>query len=168
MSTSETAAAGKAAGPVDRAAFLVAVAGACLILVISVSVLVDVLMRWLFDAPVLAVDDLTDLNVAVAVVCCLPVGLVGKHLVTIRFLGRLLGRRAEAWLEVFGDLFTLGFLAVLAWQFALFALGAQRSGLGSMVLQVPQAPWWWVVAVVTVAAVPFQAVVVARSLRKAL
>jgi TRAP-type transport system small permease protein len=165
MSASDPA--GPAVRPVDRAAFLVAVLGACLILVISASVMVDVLMRWLLDAPVLAVDDLTNLNVAVAVVCCLPAGLVGKHLVTIRFLGRLLGVRAEAWLEVFGDTLTLVFLAVLAWQFAAFAADAGASGLGSMVLQIPQAPWWWAVTAVLALSVPFQAVVVARSLGKA-
>lgn len=166
MSASEPA--GTGARRVDRAAYLVAIAGACLMLVISASVMIDVLMRWLFNAPVLAVDDLTNLNVAVAVVCCFPAGLVGKHLVTIRFLGRLLGRRADAWLGVLGDVFTLAFLIVLAWQFASFAQEAGESGLGSMVLQIPQAPWWWAVTSVLAASVPFQAVVVARSLRKAL
>lgn len=166
MSAREPAA--QAASPADRAAFLIAVLGACLILAISASVMVDVLMRWLFNAPVLAVDDLTNLNVAVAVACCLPAGLMGKHLVTIRFLGRLIGRRAEAWLEVTGDVFTLAFLAVLASQFAMFAADAGASGLGSMVLQVPQAPWWWAVTAVIAISVPFQGVVVRRSLAKAL
>jgi TRAP-type C4-dicarboxylate transport system permease small subunit len=153
---------------VDRAAALIAVLGACAILAISALVLVDVLMRWLVNAPVLAIDDLTDLNVAVAVVCCLPAGLIGKHLVTIRFLGRALGRKAELWLEVFGDVMTLAFFAVLAWQFAVFSAEAERSGLGSMVLQIPQAPWWWGVTVVFALCLPFQLVVIARSASRAL
>lgn len=153
---------------VDGAAALIAVIGACAILAISALVMVDVLMRWLANAPVLAIDDLTDLNVAVAVVCCLPAGMVGKHFVTIRFLGRALGRRAELWLELFGDLLTLAFFAVLAWQFAVFSAEAQRSGLGSMVLQIPQAPWWWIVTAILALCLPFQLVVIARSARRAL
>lgn len=152
---------------VDRAASLIAVLGACAILAISTLVLIDVLMRWLFNAPVLAIDDLTDLNVAVAVVCCLPAGMVGKHFVTIRFLGRALGRRAELWLEVFGDVLTIVFFAVLAWQFVVFSAEAQRSGLGSLVLQIPQGPWWWAVTAVLALCLPFQLVVVARSFRRA-
>jgi TRAP-type transport system small permease protein len=156
------------AAGIDRAAEVIAVAGACAILVVSGSVLVDVLMRWLFDAPVLAVDDLTDLNIAVAVVCCMPAGMVGKRFVTIRFLGRALGRRAERWLEVFGDTLTLIFFAVLAWQFAEFAASAGQSGLGSMVLQIPQAPWWWVVTAILALCIPFQLAVVGRSIGSAL
>ena len=151
----------------DRAAGSVAVLGACGIMAISALVLVDVLMRWLVNAPVLAIDDLTDLNVAVAVVCCLPAGMVGKHFVTIRFLGRALGGRVEPWLELFGDVLTLGFFAVLAWQFAVFSAEAQRSGLGSMVLQIPQAPWWWAVTAILALCLPFQLVVIARALRRA-
>ena len=160
--------ASRQASPIDRAAQVIAVLGACAILMVSGSVMVDVLMRWLFDAPVLAVDDLTDLNIAVAVVCCMPAGMVGRRFVTIRFLGRALGRRAERWLEVFGDTLTLVFFAMLAWQFAEFAASAGQSGLGSMVLQIPQAPWWWVVTVVLALCVPFQLAVVGRSIRAAL
>ena len=152
---------------VDRAAAMIAVLGACAILVISALVLVDVLMRWLLNAPVLAIDDLTDLNIAVAIVCCLPAGMVGKHFVTIRFLGRALGRRAESWLELFGDLLTLAFFGVLAWQFVAFSAEAQGSGLGSMVLQIPQAPWWWAVTAILALCLPFQLVVVARSASRA-
>lgn len=151
----------------DRAAQQIAVVGACAILAISATVMVDVLMRWLFNSPVLAIDDLTNLNVAVAVVCCFPAGMIGRHFVTIRFLGRAFGRRAASWLEVLGDVVTLAFFAVLAWQFALFSADAQSSGLGSMVLQVPQAPWWWAVTAVLALCVPFQCVVVARSFARA-
>jgi TRAP-type transport system small permease protein len=158
--------AGGGAGTADRAASMVAVAAACAILVISSSVLAGVLMRWLFNAPILAVDDLTDLNMAVAVACCLPAGLVGRHMVTIRFLGRALGRRTDGLLELLGAVLTFLFFVALAWQFGVLAANAAASGLGSMVLQIPQAPWWWVVTAVMALCVPFQGVVVIRAVRR--
>ncbi|HXQ53941.1 MAG TPA: TRAP transporter small permease [Stellaceae bacterium] len=154
------------ANTIDRAAHVIAVVGGCGILLISSFVLIDVMMRWLANAPVLAVDDLTDLNVAVAIVCCVPAGMVGRNFVTIRFLGKLLGRGAGDWLDLFGDVLTLAFFAALAWQFAVFSAQAQSSGLGSMVLQIPQAPWWWAVTLVLALCVPFQIAVVARTWRR--
>ena len=151
---------------IDRAAAAIAIVGACAIIVISCSVMVDVLMRWLANSPVLAVDDLTGLNVAVAVTCCLPAGMIGKHFVTIRFLGHALGPRAALWLELFGDVMTLAFFVLLAWQFAVFSREITESGIGSMVMQVPQAPWWWAVTAVLVLCVPFQCAVVARAWRR--
>ncbi|HUK61075.1 MAG TPA: TRAP transporter small permease subunit [Stellaceae bacterium] len=150
----------------DRAARVLALVGAVAVILISATVLADVLMRWLFNAPVLAIDDLTGLNMAVAVVLCLPAGMTGRHFVTIRFLGHALGPRATLWLELFGAALTLAFFAALAWQFAILARDAAQSGLGSMVLQVPQAPWWWTVTAVLALAVPFQLVVVLRASRR--
>jgi TRAP-type C4-dicarboxylate transport system permease small subunit len=158
--------AGAPVAAADRAARAVAFLGACAVILISCSVLADVLMRWLLNSPVLAVDDLTGLNMAVAVVLCLPAGMIGKHFVTIRFLGHALGPRASRWLEFFGDVMTLLFFVFLAWQFAVFTRDVEQSGLGSMVLQVPQAPWWWGVTAVLALCVPFQCVVVARAWRR--
>lgn len=152
------------ADPAARAASVIALIGAGAILVISCFVLADVLMRWLFNAPVLAVGDLVDLNVAVAIVCCLPAGMVGRHFVTIRMLGHALGPRAEPWLALLGDVVTLAFFVLLSWQFAVFSADVARSGLGTMVLQVPQAPWWWAVTAVLALCVPFQLAVVWRAL----
>ena len=151
---------------IDRAARAVAFLGAVAVILISCTVLADVLMRWLLNSPVLAVDDLTGLNMAVAVVLCLPAGMIGKHFVTIRFLGHALGAKPTRWLELFGDAVTLVFFFALAWQFAVFSRDVQQSGLGSMVLQVPQAPWWWGVSLVLILAVPFQFVVVVRAWRR--
>jgi TRAP-type transport system small permease protein len=150
----------------DRAARAIALVGALAVILISATVLADVLTRWLFNAPVLAVDDLTGLNMAVAVVLCLPAGMIGRHFVTIRFLGHALGPRATAWLELFGAALTLVFFTALAWQFAVLARDAAQSGLGSMVLQIPQAPWWWAVTAVLTLAVPFQLVVTLRAWRR--
>ncbi len=158
---------GQSDAAVDRLARWLAVLGACGVMIVSGAIVVDVLARWLFNSPILAVDDLIGLNVAVAIACCLPAGLVGRHLVTIRFLGRGLGLAATRWLECFGDVATLIFVAMLAWRFVIFSRDMTETGLGTTVLQIDQAPWWWAVTAILAACVAFQFVVVARGLRAA-
>lgn len=153
--------------PWQRAASAVALLGAGAILLIALAVMADVLMRFLFNAPILAVDDLTGIFMAVAIACCLPAGIAGKQLVTIRLFGRAAGDATGPWLDCFGDGVSLIFFIVLAWQFVLFARDASASGLGSPVLQIAQAPWWWAVSFVLVLCVPFQGAVLVASFRRA-
>lgn len=126
----------------------VALIGAVAVIVIAASITGDVVMRWLFNAPVLAVDDLNRYNIAIVITSFFPLCLVGKHLVTIRFLGRALGVRSHLWLEVVGATITLFAMVLYSWQFILFAIQVTENGLASGVLEVPQWPWWWVVAMV--------------------
>ncbi len=126
----------------------VALIGAVAVIVIAASITGDVVMRWIFNAPVLAVDDLNRYNIAIVITSFFPLCLVGKHLVTIRFLGRALGVRSHLWLEVVGATITLFAMVLYSWQFILFAIRVTENGLASGVLEVPQWPWWWVVAVV--------------------
>ena len=74
------------------AASWIAVVGALAILGLAAAIMVDVLLRWLFDTPILGVDDLGKFNLAVIVSSFFPVCLIGGHFVTIRFLGRAAGR----------------------------------------------------------------------------
>ncbi|MDA1327112.1 MAG: TRAP transporter small permease subunit, partial [Proteobacteria bacterium] len=97
-----------------------------------------------------AVDDLNRYNIAIVITSFFPLCLVGKHLVTIRFLGKALGNRSHLWLEVVGAVITLFIMVLYGWQFTRFAIEVWDSGLASGVLEVPQWPWWWVVAVVVV------------------
>ncbi|MDE0537724.1 MAG: TRAP transporter small permease [Rhodospirillales bacterium] len=135
-------------GRMGRSMDWVALIGAVAVIVIAASITGDVIMRWIFNAPILAVDDLNRYNIAIVIASFFPLCLVGKHLVTIRFLGRALGVRCHLWLEVAGATITLFAMALYSWQFILFAIRVTENGLASGVLEVPQWPWWWVVAVV--------------------
>jgi TRAP-type C4-dicarboxylate transport system permease small subunit len=134
----------------------VAMIGAIAIVVIAASIVGDVVSRWLFNAPILAVDDLNRYNIAIVVTSFFPLCLVGKHLVTIRFLGKILGTRSHLWLEVIGASVTLFIMLLYGWQFTRFAIEVTESGLGSGVLEVPEWPWWWVVAIVVIVSAAVQ------------
>lgn len=147
----------------------IALIGAVAIMAMAGAVVVDVLMRWVFSAPILGVDDLGRYNLAVIVVSFFPVCLVGGHFVTIRFVGRALGSKRALWLEVVGGTATLFIFALLAWQFFRFTLyDVTLTGLDTPVLEIPQAPWWWVVTIIIVLCVPIQIVVLAEAVLRAM
>ncbi len=146
----------------------IALIGALCIMAMAAAIMVDVLMRWLFNAPILGVDDLGRYNLAVIVASFFPVCLVGGHFVTIRFVGKVLGERRGLWLEAFGGMGTLFVFALLAWQFFRFTLyDVTLTGLATPVLEIPQAPWWWVVTTIVLICVPIQVVVLVESVIRA-
>jgi len=139
----------------------VAFVGAVGIMFIAGAEVLDVFMRTVFNSPILGVDDLSKYNLAVIVASFFPLCLVGNHLVTIRFLGHGLGMRVNLWLEVLGGLGTLVIMVLLAWQIFRFTLyDVTYTGLSSVVLELPQAPWWWLVTVFVIVSVGVQALVV--------
>jgi len=142
---------------VGPAASWISLIGAAAILLMAAAIVTDVLMRWLFNAPIMGVDDLGKYNLAVIVSCFFPLCLVGGHFVTIRFVGKALGPFRALWLEAFGNLMTLLVFALLAWQFLRFTIyDVTLTGLATPVLEIPQAPWWWIVTTVIIACVPVQ------------
>lgn len=138
----------KARGLMGPGTTWVAFVGAVGILAIAAGIVVDVLMRWLFNAPILGVDDLSKFVLAVVISSFFPVGLAKGHFVTIRFLGKALGLRGTLWLEVLGAAGTLGVFVFFTWRLFLYAAEATQTGLATVVLEFPVAPWWWFVTVV--------------------
>lgn len=147
----------------------IALVGGVGIMLIAAAVTADVLMRWIFNSPIMGVDDLNIFMLAVVVSSFFPVGLVGGHFVTIRFLGKALGARGACWLEVAGGTGTLFIFVLLAWQFFRFTLyDVTLTGLATTVLELPQAPWWWVVTTIILICVPLQAAVLIDAVLRAI
>lgn len=135
----------------------VALIGAVAIMAMAAAICVDVLMRWIFNSPILIVDDIGRFNLAVIVTSFFPLCLVGGHFVTIRLVGNALGPLRALWLEVFGHVMTLLVFCLLAWQFFRFTLyDVTLTGLATPVLEIPQAPWWWVVTTIIFICLPVQ------------
>ena len=152
----------------DRGTGSVAFIGGIGIFVIATAIVVDVLMRWMFNAPILGVDDLSIYILAVVVASFFPAGLAEERFVTIRFIGKAIGPRSALWLEVFGALCTIAFFILLAWKIFFYTVDITRSGLATIVLQLPQAPWWWIVTVVIALCIPVQAIILVKKLISAI
>ena len=87
----------------DRATKLVAQALAVLglgaLLCFAVMTMADGLLRFFFARPIDAVRDVGGLVAAFAVVCCVPVAIVERSNITIRFLSTVIGPRA-GWMAI--------------------------------------------------------------------
>src|SRR5581483_6007805 len=129
------------------------VVGLIVLMGLAAMTLADGLLRWLANKPIEGVRDLGGLAIAVAIACCIPVGLVERGNIAIRLgehLHRGLGRVVAA------------VLATAAWQFWIYAAKLARAHETTFVLQIPLAPFWFGVDLILWAAVLVQLIVAAR------
>jgi len=123
--------------------------------------LADGLLRWLANRPIEGVRDLGGLAIAVAIACCIPVGLMERGNIAIR-LGGLLHPTVGKLLDALAALMVCAVLALAAWQFWLYAAKMARAHETTFVLQIPIAPFWFGVDAILWLAVAVQAIVALR------
>jgi TRAP-type C4-dicarboxylate transport system permease small subunit len=123
--------------------------------------LIDGLLRWLANRPIEGVRDLGGLAIAVAIACCIPVGLVERGNIAIR-LGGTLHPAVGRLLDAIAALVVCAVLAVAAWQFWIYAAKLAHAHETTFVLQIPIAPFWFGVDVILWLAVLVQLIVAAR------
>ena len=140
----------------DSAARFVALAGFSGLVVIGALTMLDGLARQ-FGLPRLpGFGDITQMFFAIIIASCFPAGLLHNQNISVTFLGKALGPRAEAWLEVFASLVTLIVFALLTYQFLLMTMDYQATGRVTPTILVPVAPWWWVTTVIIALCLPVQ------------
>jgi TRAP-type C4-dicarboxylate transport system permease small subunit len=153
---------------VERIARLVArglaVAGLGLLLCFAVATIADGLLRFFFAHPIDAVNDLGGIVAAVAVASCIPLVMLERGNITIRFVATFIGPRAARVADLAAGLLVELILMGMAWQFIRFARQAAKDGIATWMLHVPTAPFWWVVAGMICVGVAMQAVVILRYL----
>ncbi len=113
-------------------------------------------------------SDYAQVSYSVVIASCFPALLLRGHNVTIRFLGRALGMRTNAWLETFGALLTLIFFAIIVWQFALLTADYQANHRTTRTIEMPLAPWWWATTALMALTLPVQAYVFITNLAAAI
>jgi TRAP-type C4-dicarboxylate transport system permease small subunit len=143
------------------------VAGLLLLMALAAMTLADGLLRWLANRPIEGVRDLGAVIVAVAVCCCIPVGLMERANISIRVARDLLGERASRVLDAFAALAALAVIGAMAWQFTVFAGKIARVGETTWILKIPTAPFWYVVAGILWLAVAVQLIVLILDIAKA-
>ena len=143
------------------------VAGLLLLMALAAMTLADGLLRWLANRPIEGVRDLGAVIVAVAVCCCIPVGLMERANISIRVAKDLLGERASRVLEAFAALAALVVIGAMAWQFTVYAGKIARVGETTWILKIPTAPFWYLVAGILWLAVAVQLIVLILEIGKA-
>src|SRR6266850_6327700 len=137
------------------------VVGLVALMGLATMTLADGLLRWLANQPIEGVRDIGGLAIAVAIACCLPVGLVERGNIAIRLGGTLHPLLGKV-LDAIAALAVCAILAAAAWQFWIFAAKLARAHETTFVLQIPIAPFWFGVDVILWLAVLVQLIVAAR------
>jgi TRAP-type C4-dicarboxylate transport system permease small subunit len=125
-----------------------AVIGLGVLLCFAMMTIADGLLRFFFASPIDAVRDAGALVAAFAVTCCIPVAIVERSNITIRFLPTLFGVRVGQVADVAAAILVEIALILMTWQFVLFAKQADASGSATWMLRIPTAPVWAAVAVI--------------------
>jgi TRAP-type C4-dicarboxylate transport system permease small subunit len=140
-----------------QATRMLASLGLCLLLGLAAMTLADGMARWLAAQPLEGVRDIGALIVAVAIACCLPVGLAERSNVTIRFAETLSPRLGKL-LDVVAALLVLVVMGLIAWRLWLQAAIIARDGETTWILQLRTAPFWYAVDIILWCAVCVQAI----------
>lgn len=115
-------------------------------LIAAVATVLDVLMRWIFNAPFVALNEVLAMVFAVAIAATIPAGLANKVNLRIDLLSRFMSPRLGKWLDAIGGAFLFLFLAVLTWQTDVYAGQLAAQGRRTVMLGLPEAPFIYGVA----------------------
>jgi TRAP-type C4-dicarboxylate transport system permease small subunit len=112
------------------------------LLVLALMTTSDVLMRWLFQAPLQGVNDVISVVMAVVISACIPANLAMKQNIRVEVFGAVAGPRLKAALEAFSSLLTFILIALIAWQFVSYVTSLKVNGDRTWVLGWQVWPWW--------------------------
>lgn len=135
------------------------VVGLIALMVLAVMTLADGTLRWLANKPIEGVRDIGGVAIAVAIACCIPVGLMERSNITIRIADTLFGARVSRVLDAVAALAVAVVMAAMAWQFSVYAGKIAHANETTWVLKIPTAPFWHAVSAILWAAVAVQVIV---------
>lgn len=128
---------------VTRFAEALASLGVAGLLLIAMFTVADITGRYVFGKPLIGYVDVAGLATALVVSTFFPLLLLRRGNITLQLLGKLGGHWGHVLLESFAALVTLGFFALMAWQYVGFAADAVAAGERMPVMRWPTGPWWW-------------------------
>jgi tripartite ATP-independent transporter DctM subunit len=134
----------------------VAAVGVLGMLLIAFTTISDVLARWLFSAPITGMGEMASMALAVAVSACLPAGAAQRVNITVDLMSGQVSARTLSRLQIFGAAALLVFYAALALRIGEYAAALQARRAVTVYLNLPIAPFLWVVTAFLAAAVLVQ------------
>ena len=141
-----------------------AVAGLTLLLVLATFTLFDGLLRALANYPLDFVREIGDLVAAICGACCLPIVLLYRNNITLRMFDRILPAAGVRVVDIFASLVVEITMIAMAWQFYLHSVKTLQANDVTWLLNVPKAPFWFVVDAVLWVAVLVQTFVLVQDI----
>lgn len=125
-----------------------------LAIVYVVCITLNVLMRYLFNAPLAWVSDMGFIFLPLIMAPCLGVAAARGMLIVITFAGDHLSPANRVRLLIATRIVTTVFLGLIAWKMGSYGLDIVAEKRSTMQLEVPLGPVWIAVAAAFVLAVP--------------
>lgn len=104
---------------------------------------IDVVGRYLFDAPLRGADELSVFALAVAVFAGLPLAIARGGLITVEIMVLRLPWPLRRAAKLVADVISALFLAFAGWQLIAKAQDLGSYGDATMFLRIPTAPFAW-------------------------
>jgi TRAP-type C4-dicarboxylate transport system permease small subunit len=130
---------------VTATANALAVAGLFMLLVLAIFTLFDGLLRALANYPLDFVREVGDLVAAICGACCLPIALLHRNNITLRIFDSILPPLGVRVIDIFAALLIEVVMIAMAWEFWLHSTKTMKAGDVTWLLNVPKAPFWFVV-----------------------
>lgn len=148
---------------VSRAIALIGLAG---LLVLALATVLDVFLRWLFNKPIVGLNDTYSMFAAIVIASSFPLCIAQRGNITIRFFGKFLGSRVSNLFEAFGNLVTCAVFSIMSWQLWLYADQLLHDGETTWILNWPVSPWWRGITILVMVNVPVTLVMALASFRE--
>jgi C4-dicarboxylate transporter DctM subunit len=145
----------------ERLAFI----GVLGILAIALMIVTDVLLRWLFSAPIRGMNEVIDIMLAAAISAVFPAGVCRRVHLSIDLLAPQLPPKLVDWLTVAGDVVLFILLVVFSWSMASYAMDLAARGAKTPYLGVPTAPTTGFVGLLFGVSALLQVVMIARRIQ---
>lgn len=149
---------------VTGTANVLAVAGLAILLMLAAFTLLDGLLRSLANFPLDLVREIGDLVAAISGACCLPIVLLCRNNITLRLFDNLLSEKLARIVDIFASTLVWIVMIGMAWQFYLFSMKTLNAHDVTWLLNVPKAPFWFVVDAVLWVGVAVQTFVVIQDI----
>jgi tripartite ATP-independent transporter DctM subunit len=145
----------------------VAFIGVLGMLIASGITVADVLLRWLANSGITALNEIVAMTFAVAVTACIPSGIARGVNLSVDVLEPRFSPRIAAYLKAAGGAALLLFFALLTWHMLRYAEGLAHDDRATVMLGLPQAPFMLTATALLALATLVQLVVVGDELRRA-
>jgi TRAP-type C4-dicarboxylate transport system permease small subunit len=123
-----------------RLALAFALAGSAVACIVALMVVVSVVGRGFFRAPVPGDVELTQIGIALAISLALPWCQWQRAHVEVDFFVQRAGAEVQRWLQAAGALLLAAMCLLLAWRTGVGAVAVKQAFEQSMILGLPM--WW--------------------------
>jgi C4-dicarboxylate transporter, DctM subunit len=146
---------------------VVAIACVCGMLFVAAVTMIDVVMRWVANEPIPAMNEIVQMTFSVAIAACIPAGMTQRVNLKIDLVARYFNPTLHAWFEALGSACLWLFYAALAWGIWVYAGALALDDKATIILGLPEAPFMYGVSALFGFGAVLQAIIVLNDARRA-